>query len=228
MNFRFSIFDFRSKGDAPALDAGAPVDLARRSTIGNRRLQSRARGLGLAELLIALSISASVLAAVGVAVDASFKAYKINQEQSSITQRARLVMHRIVSTIRATKEHAPIDASLLAQFAAGATVTGTGIQMYDNAGALVEYRLDADSEQLSYEINGDSHVLCQGVTAFTVRVEPMRSSTSLKTGGGWDLLKRATIQLTVRASESTMQSSESTGLQTTTMSCSVMPRRNVW
>src|SRR5688500_9811580 len=34
---------------------------------------------------------------------------------------------------------------------------------------------------------------CEGVEAFTVRMEPMRSAASIRTGGRWDLLKRATI-----------------------------------
>jgi len=59
-------------------------------------------------------------------------------------------------------------------------------------------------------------------------LEPMRSSTSIRTGGVYDLLSRATILLTVRTADNTVMNSETTGDQTVTISSSVMPRRNVW
>jgi hypothetical protein len=59
-------------------------------------------------------------------------------------------------------------------------------------------------------------------------MEPMRSATSIKTGGGYDLLKRATVNITVRTTEENSLASETTGTQTLTLSASVMPRRNVW
>jgi hypothetical protein len=71
-------------------------------------------------------------------------------------------------------------------------------------------------------------VLAYGVEDFNVRMEPMRSATSIKTGGGYDLLKRATVNITVRTMDTNTQASETTGTQTLTLSASVMPRRNVW
>ena len=195
---------------------------------GLRTVSRRRRGIGLIELLVALSISAALLTATAVAIDASFKAYAINQEQSDLTQRSRLAMYRMTTMLRQTKLHAPHTAALSAQFATGATVTDNGIDMFDLAGQSVTYRYDSTNKQLLAVVGGASHVMCDGVQAFTVRMEPMRSTDSIKTGGSWDLLKRASIVLTVKTTSHTSVEGEGIGKQTVTLSASVMPRRNAW
>jgi prepilin-type N-terminal cleavage/methylation domain-containing protein len=186
------------------------------------------RGVGLVELLIALAISASLLTATAVAIDASFKAYAINQEQSDLTQRARLAVHRMTTMLRTTKEHGPVNATLNTQFKAGKVVTDTAIDMLDLDGDLIRYRYDAGNKRLMVNAGGSERVVCDGVEAFTVRMEPMRSAASIRTGGRWDLLKRATITLTVRATDRTGVKGEGSGEQEITLSTSVMPRRNAW
>jgi hypothetical protein len=192
------------------------------------RLRRRRHGLGVFELLTALSISAALLTATGVAIDASFKAYRINQQQSDLAQRSRLAIYRITTMIRQTKEHAPDNATLSSQFATGKTVTDTAIDMFDLHGKAVTYKHDPAKRQLLAIYDGQSHVMCEGVEAFTVRLEPMRSAKSIKTGGSWDLLRRATLLLTVKTSDKTTLDTEAGGQQTITLSASVMPRRNAW
>jgi len=193
-----------------------------------RTNRHRRRGVGLIELLVALSISAALLTATAVAIDASFKAYNINQEQSDLTQRTRLAIFRITAMLRQTKLHAPHTPAMSAQFATGGTVTDTGVDMFDLAGEPISYTYDAGNKQLLATINGTSHVMCDGVEAFTVRMEPMRSPESIKTGGAWDLLKRASLILTVKTNSRTAVEGEGIGKQTVTLSASVMPRRNAW
>ena len=193
-----------------------------------RSLIRRGAGVGLAEMLVALAISAALLTATAVAIDASFKAYAVNQEQSDLTQRARLAIYRITAMIRQTKEHAPCTSSMAAQFATGKTVTDTGIDMFDLAGNTVSYRYDAANKRINVVVAGISHPLVEGVESFTVKLEPMRSPTSIKTGGAWDLLKRANLLITVKSGSSTALTGEGEGRQTATMSASVMPRRNTW
>ena len=65
-----------------------------------KKLILKRRGVGLVELLIALSISAILLTATAVAVDASFKAYAANQEESSLLQQGRMALNRMVTSIR--------------------------------------------------------------------------------------------------------------------------------
>src|SRR5262245_35586852 len=91
--------------------------------------RNRRRGVGLVELLVALSISAALLTSVAVALDASFKAYSINQQQAQLMQRARLAMNRIVAQIRSTESHAPYTEALYDSFSTGHVVTDVGIQM---------------------------------------------------------------------------------------------------
>jgi prepilin-type N-terminal cleavage/methylation domain-containing protein len=193
-----------------------------------RRIKTKRRGVGLVELLIALSISALLLTATAVAVDASFKAYANNQEESSLLQQSRMALNRVVTSIRTSDTHAPTDPKLLVDFKAGFKVTGTSIGMFQEDGTNIVYRYDAAKKQLIAEVRGKSYVLGRGVEAFSVSMEPMRSEEALRTGSSYDLLRRATILITIRTTAETAQPSETTGKHPLTLSVSVTPRRNSW
>ena len=199
-----------------------------RNTATVKRFRGFRCGVGLVELLIALSVCSMLLTAVGVALDASFISYRVNQEQSALTQRSRLAMHRIVTTVRQCDAHAPATGSLLDEFALGLRVNDTGVAMIDDAGDDLVYNYDAANERVLFSRNGVTRTLLEGVTQFQVSLEPMRSATSIRTGGGYDLLNRATVLLTVRTTAATSMNSETTGMQTVTLSSSAQPRRNVW
>jgi prepilin-type N-terminal cleavage/methylation domain-containing protein len=188
----------------------------------------RRRGLGMVELLIAMSISASLLTAVAVAVDACFRGYRANQEQAILMQRSRVSQNFVCTSIRTTKMHSPLGDQQQKDFDGGAIVTDTGIEMFDLNDKLVKFEWDVPTKRLLVTQSGKTNVLAYGVEDFNVRMEPMRSATSVKTGGGYDLLKRATVNITVRTTAENAVSGESTGTQTLTLSASVMPRRNVW
>lgn len=187
----------------------------------------RRSGIGMVELLFALSITASLLTATAVAVNAAFRAYEVNQEQAIQLSKARVALSFITTSVRGTKLHAPKATALRTQFAAGQTVTDTGLVMYDADGNLLTFAYDATNKKLTVTGPAGTNTLARGVEAFAVTLEPMRSATSVRTGGGWDLLKRATVTLTVRAAGSASPG-ESTGTDTVTLSGSVMPRRNAW
>ena len=193
-----------------------------------RATATRRRGMGMIELLIAMSISASLLTAVAVAVDASFRGYRTNQEQAILMQRSRVSLNFLCTSIRTTKLHAPLSSTPRLMFEGGATVTDTGIEMFDLNNNLVKFEWDVPSKRLLVTVDGRTHVLAQGVENFSVRMEPMRSAVSVRTGGDYDLLRRATITLTVRTTAESSESMETSGTQTLTLSGSVMPRRNVW
>ncbi|MGD1278397.1 MAG: hypothetical protein ABR964_14385 [Tepidisphaeraceae bacterium] len=188
----------------------------------------RRRGLGLFELLVSLAISATLLTAVGAALHTATQAYQINQEQSTLTQRARLAMNRMLAEIRNTQLHAPLTASVVTQFAGGVIVNDIGINMFTNANVPVTYQYDAANQQLLMIDNNVTHVMLHGVTAFQITMQPMQSATSLKTGGPFDLLERATITLTVKTVDHSANATETTNRQSVTLSSSVMPRKNVW
>jgi prepilin-type N-terminal cleavage/methylation domain-containing protein len=188
----------------------------------------RRRGMGLVELMISLALAATLLTAVGAALDASFKSYRVNEEQSSLIQRTRLTLNRITTAVRTSKLHQPHTASLAANFAGGFTVVDTGLDMFNSNGVAMNFYYDAPNQRVLATYNGTPHVLAEGVTAFQMTLEPMRSAESLRTAGGCDLLRRATVLMSIKTVSHTAQGSETTGKQVLTLSASVMPRRNAW
>jgi len=65
------------------------------------------RGFNLVELLVALGISATLLTATMVALDASFRAYQMTTEVASTHTVARLTMHRMLALIRTGDDFGP-------------------------------------------------------------------------------------------------------------------------
>jgi prepilin-type N-terminal cleavage/methylation domain-containing protein len=194
----------------------------------HRRLARRA-GMGLVELMVALAIASALLTATGFALDAAIKAYRVNQEQSVLLQNTRLTMHRMLATIRRCKLHAPDDAALSELFTKGETVTDTAIKMMDDRDLLTAYRYDAENKLILLVAGDKSYPLIRGVEQFVVTLEPMRSPEAIRTGPDWDLLRRATIQMTVRTDAKTLTPAENPNERLTlTLSASVMPRRNTW
>ncbi len=134
----------------------------------------------------------------------------------------------MLADIRQSSLHAPYTASKSADFAGGSIVTDTGIQMYDPRNVLIVYRYDAANQRLLAIVNGESYPLLEGVQNFTVTMEPMRSAESVRTGGSWDLLERATLLLTLKTNDLNSTPIEGPGGLSLTLSASVMPRRNAW
>jgi len=72
-----------------------------------RRHRGTARAFNLIEMLIALTITATLLAAVMMALHASFVAYQTTTEVASTHTIARLIMHRMLTLIRTGQEFGP-------------------------------------------------------------------------------------------------------------------------
>ena len=201
---------------------------SRRRRIRSQFRRSRA-GIALFECLMAIAISAGLLTATAFALDASIKAFHINQQQSILMQNTRLAMTRILSTVRRCKLHAPDTSAQRGPFSTGKTVTDSGITMFDHNNQLATYRYDKPTKTVNFiAADGKSYPLIHGVEEFIVTLEPMRSPNAVRTGAGWDLLKRATIQITVKTTEQTSLANEGVGRVKLTLSGSVMPRRNTW
>ncbi len=93
----------------------------------------------------------------------------------------------------------PYTTSLASQFATGAVVTDTGISMFLDDNSELSYTYNATTNQLTQIQNGSTYVLLDGVQNFQIKLEPMQSADSIKSGKmTYDLLMRATILLTVR------------------------------
>lgn len=67
----------------------------------------RRRAFSLVEMLIALTITSTLLTAALAALDASFKSYKFTTDGASTHVVSRIVMHRIMTMIRAGTDFAP-------------------------------------------------------------------------------------------------------------------------
>lgn len=199
-------------------------------------MQLRRLGVGLVELLISLAITAALLTATAVALDASFNAYRTNQENGDLTQRARLAMHRMLTEIRSTQDHEPA-ADDLASFRAGVVIDTTAIRIYTGPHHAIEYRHEGHQiiRQTFARVSGawtsdDPRVLLDGVAPgnFTITMEPQRSAGAARAGLSFDQLRRATIRLTVQHANPQTTRSEVVGNQSVTLVSSVVPRRNAW
>jgi prepilin-type N-terminal cleavage/methylation domain-containing protein len=69
------------------------------------------RGFSLIEVLIALTITATLLSATMAALDASFKSYKANSESAATNMVARIVMQRLTGMIRTGESFGPYPAN---------------------------------------------------------------------------------------------------------------------
>lgn len=94
---------------SPSSDASARATGAAR---GVRRPVSR-RGLSLIEMMIALTISATLMSATLAALDAMFKGYKQTTESASTHVISRIVMSRLVGMVRTGTGFSPVPASVL-------------------------------------------------------------------------------------------------------------------
>ncbi len=72
------------------------------------------RGFSLVEVLIALTITATLLTATMAALDASFKSYKHTSESASTNVVARIVMQRVTAMIRTGEQFGPYPANPIA------------------------------------------------------------------------------------------------------------------
>ena len=205
--------------------ARRPTPLASPLPPAHHHLPPSRRGLGLAELLLALAVTAALLAAVAVAVRAAAMSYAANQSAADLDRRARLTMDRLTSAVRAARDHAPLSPARRAEFADGRRVDDAGVSMFDAAGRDLTFFLDPARRVVMLRVDGgDAHELARDVSAFAVTLEPMRSPAAVRTGGGFDRLRRATVTLTVDAAPLPGEA----GGRRRTYSASVAPRANVW
>ena len=121
--------------------------------------RSRAAGMTIVELLLALSICALMLAAVGVAFDAALKSYSANQDRALAGRSARNVLNMMAGTLRSAWNDpctSPITVS----------VDGDECSFVDAEGRSVVYTYDTDESQLQMSIDGgaNTYVLMDGVS----------------------------------------------------------------
>lgn len=124
-----------------------------------RSRAARRRGFNLVEVLIALAITASLLTATLVALDASVRAYQSTTEEVSTQSIGRIVMHRMLTLLRTGTEFGPYPADPRVS-----RIRSDYIEFRTQEDEVVTIRWDRANEVLTYQIEGQAPVeLLDGV-----------------------------------------------------------------
>lgn len=135
----------------------------------------RRRGLSLAEVLIATSITATILLSVAMAYSASAQSIRVNDDFVRASQTARIGIRNIVGAVRTSEASQVGDAGMQSN-AVIADQEKLSIILAD--GTVVSYEFIPDQRQLMYRIEDPTNpievVLARDVdfVRFTGEVEP--------------------------------------------------------
>lgn len=173
---------------------------------------------------MSVAILAGLLVATAAAISASTRAFRGNLASAEMLQHGRNAMMRMAAELRAGSDHLPTTPGKQTTFAAGTTISDTGITFHDEDGRQITYKYDATAKTVTLKVDAAAAaVLARGVDAFSVRLVPARSKQSIKTGGIYDELAQATITMTVRPVDAYAEASA-----TTTLTQSITPRARLW
>ncbi len=163
----------------------------------NRKCNHHRRGLSLVEMLISLAISAMLLTATMVAIDASFVAYATSAEMASTNAAARMVQNRITTLIRTTTAHGPLmpdedkDVTL-----DGNTITSPYIELQQPDGQFIRVEYRANKQELwlvqdPFSESPTAQPIVGGVTRCVFSLRRRKNFHNI-----W-VLARGTIDLTI-------------------------------
>ena len=151
-----------------------------------------------AELLIALAISAILLAAVAVAIQASVINYEQNEDIFKAINSARQALFRITTQLRTANAVDPNSASNQCTFI---TV--------DNENITYDYRSADQKLYLITNSDGQEYLLCDHVTAMTFTKNAVVEDSLIK-------VKSVQINMTIKCGDTQK-----------TISCAAVVRRNL-
>ena len=189
-----------------------------------RKRQRRRLGLSLVEMLISLAITAMLLTATMVAIDASFQAYAAAAESASTQTSTRLVTHRLLHFIRTSTAHGPLlpetDVTL-----SGTTLTSYYIELIDPDGNLIRLEYDDTEEMLYVTITpfGGSVATREPLLGGVTQCE-FKLIRRLDDDGVW-ILDRGTIDFTVEPDQDTSLAIEGDAAEPMRVIASTMPRK---
>ncbi|MCH8164007.1 MAG: prepilin-type N-terminal cleavage/methylation domain-containing protein [Planctomycetes bacterium] len=186
------------------------------------------RGFNLVEMLIALVITATLLTATMVALDASFMAYQATTEEASTHTISRLIMNRMLTLIRTGREFGPFPVN-----PQDSLVQDDFIQFLTPNGEVLELRW-VELEEALYVIRdpgglNEWHLLLEGVIRQDDPNNPgdyIRPFTlEYKLGRR---LYRATIDLTVVPDDNMSVTLDGDNQRVLRLVASAMPRTEVY
>lgn len=166
-----------------------------------RRRYRRSAGLSLVEVLIALAISAILLTATMVAVDASFYAYATAANTAATQSATRMVTHRLLTLIRTSTAHGPLDADPDNDPPATITndvITSPYMELMDADGNLIRIEYRPNQQELWMQqipASGGTPVAQPVLGGVTNAV--FYAKRRLNNDGLW-VLERGTMDITVQ------------------------------
>ena len=184
----------------------------------------RRRGFSLLELLVALAVSAMLLAAALVALDASFRAYRRTTEEASTHTISRLAMHRLVALVRTGVDFGQIPPNPLQE-----EIESDYLEVLTPDGRWVVVRWDGEGERLLVAVDaedgtpGIAHELIGGVEPqFHADGTPIRPFR-LAFEDGWRV-RRVTIDLSIKPDDDRSSAIESEPVPSIRLVGSASPR----
>lgn len=198
--------------------------------------KSRSTGLSLVEMLIALAITAMLLTATMVAIDASFQAYAAAAESASTQSATRMVINRLLTLVRTSTAHGPLlddpsDTPPVLLLADGSTIESYYIELVNsqNEHIRIEYRADSDElwlwrndsypADLNFENDEMQQPIMGGVTDAKFYTHRRQDKN-----GVW-VLERGSIDMTVVADDDASLALEGAELPPIRVIASTMPRK---
>jgi len=176
-------------------------------------------------MLIALAISAMLLTATMVAIDASFHAYAVAAQSASSQTATRMVIHRLLALVRTSTAHGPLLPSPPDVTLTGEVITSNYIELIDSRGAYVriEYRADAQQLWVVYDEHDGAGEVAQpllgGVTQAAFHVRRRYDAEGVL------VLERGSIDLTVQPDQDNTMQLEVANLPPIRVVASTMPRK---
>jgi type II secretory pathway pseudopilin PulG len=184
----------------------------------------RSLGLSLVEMLISLAITAMLLTATMVAIDASFQAYAAAAESASTQTSTRLVTYRLLSLMRTSTAHGPLlpetDVTLV-----GNTLTSPYIELLDPDGNLIRLEYDSTDEMLYVTVTpfGGSVATREPLLGGVTQCE-FNLVRRLDDDGVW-ILDRGSIDFTVEPDADSSLAIEGDAAEPMRVIASTMPRK---
>lgn len=167
------------------------------------------RGFSIAEMLIALTITATLLTATLTALDTSYRSYKVTTEGASTNVVTRMVMQRMMTMIRTGTEFGPYPEDVFDTTTN--PVVSTAIEFAtrdDGAGnrqiVRLERRDQSDAARGPYELWYIQTDVTNNVPGTPVERPLITGVTEARFTLEYDVgprLRRATVDLTVKAND---------------------------
>ncbi len=179
-------------------------------------------GFSVPELLIALLISAMLLLATMIALDASFHAFQKTTRTVSTTVSGRIIIERLQAMVRSGIDFGPLPASPLDSIVSSDVIE---INMGDDH--WITLRWIESTSSLMWEDGPDSWPLLEGVTQMTPGSDSPVSPFTLEfKDGRW--LHRAFINLVVQHDDAQDIQIEGDEISPLRLIGSAMPRLAAW